>query len=319
MKKRVLVAIVNYRSAELAIDCLRSLERDVHALRAVVVDNASGDGSFERIANAIATSGWSEWAECIALDRNAGFAGGNNAAVQRGLATNQGEWPEFVWFLNPDTYVRAGACTALIEFLDAHADVGIVGSRLEDPDGGGQASRYRFPSIASEFESGLRLGLVSRLLSRKVVAPPLVDDAHEIGWVAGASMMVRRAVFADVGLMDDAYFLYFEETDFCLAAQRAGWRCWYVPQSRVVHLVGQSTGVTVRNAAPRKLPRYWFESRRRYFVKNHGRLYTFVADVAWTIGYVAWRVRRPLQGKPDLDPPNLLSDFVRFNFAPERS
>ena len=158
------------------------------------------------------------------------------------------------------------------------------------------------------------MGVLSRILSAKVVATPLVDHDHETGWVAGASMMVRKAVFDAVGLMDDEYFLYFEETDFCLAAKRAGWRCWYVPKSRVVHLVGQSTGVTERNVAPRRMPTYWFASRRRYFTKNHGRFYTFCADAAWTIGFATWRLRRRLQRKPDLDPPHLLSDFVCFNF-----
>lgn len=316
---RVLVAIVNYRSGELVVECLRSLVADAREIDVVVVDNASGDGSFETIARAITANGWTAWAEIVAAERNLGFAGGNNAAVKRGLERRAGRWPDFVWFLNPDTYVRPGARSELVRFLDEHADVGIAGSRLEDPDGTQQASRYRFPSIASEFESGLRLGLVSRLLSRKVVAPPLVDEAHEIDWVAGASMMVKRAVFDDVGFMDDRYFLYFEETDFCLAARRRGWRAWFVPASRVVHIVGQSTGVTVRDAAPRRLPDYWFESRRRYFVKNHGRVYAACADALWVLGYVTWRVRRPLQGKPDLDPPHLLSDFVRHAVAPVRT
>jgi hypothetical protein len=87
-----------------------------------------------------------------------------------------------------------------------------------------------------------------------------------------------------------------------------------VPTSRVVHLEGQSTGVTDKNAEPRRLPRYWFESRRRYFMKNHGPWKTHIADLAWTLGFLSWRARRPLQGKTDDDPPYLLSDFVRFNF-----
>ncbi len=319
LQPRVLVAVVNYRSADLVLDCIRSLAADSQDISVVVVDNASADGSKERIEAGLRELGSPDWVDFVPLDHNGGFAHGNNVAIRHGVEKNGGKWPEFVWFLNPDTYVRPGACAALIAFLEAHPDVGIVGSRLEDPDGTGQASRYRFPSIASEFEAGLRLGVVSRLLSDKIVASALVDHDHEIDWVAGASMMVRRAVFDAVGLMDDDYFLYFEETDFCLASKRAGWRCWYVPQSRVVHLVGQSTGVTVRNAAPRRIPRYWLASRKRYFAKNHGRVYAFCADVAWTIGYTTWRIRRRLQGKPDNDPPHLLKDFVQFNFLARRS
>jgi len=319
VSRRILVAIVNYRSADLVLDCVRSLASDSHLLSVVVVDNASDDGSKERLAQGFETLKCTDWVDFVHLAHNGGFAHGNNAAIRHGIERAGGKWPEFVWFLNPDTYVRPGACTALLDFLDAHPDVGIVGSRLEDPDETGQASRYRFPSIASEFEAGFRLGLISRLLSDRIVATPLVDHDHETGWVAGASMMVRKAVFDDVGLMDDEYFLYFEETDFCLAAKHAGWRCWYVPHSRVVHLVGQSTGVTVRNAPPQRLPRYWLASRRRYFTKNHGRIATLCADIAWTVGYTTWRLRRRFQGKPDNDPPHLLKDFVQFNFLARRS
>jgi hypothetical protein len=132
--------------------------------------------------------------------------------------------------------------------------------------------------------------------------------------MAGASMMIRRAVFDSIGLMDEAYFLYFEETDFCLRARRAGWLCWYVPASRVVHLVGQSSGVTDTRSRPKRMPRYWLESRRRYFRRNHGWLYALLADCAWAFGFALWRLRRWLQRKPDHDPPGLLWDFMRFSF-----
>ena len=135
-------------------------------------------------------------------------------------------------------------CAALVEFMNDHPKVGIAGSRLENPNGTPQCSAFRFHSVLSELEGGLRLGIVSRLLRNRVVAPPVSDEQHETDWVAGASMIVRHGVFADIGLMDEGYFLYFEEVDFCLRAHRAGWHCWYVPASRVVHLVGQSSGVT---------------------------------------------------------------------------
>jgi GT2 family glycosyltransferase len=126
-------------------------------------------------------------------------------------------------------------------------------------------------------------------------------------------MIIRREVFADIGLMDAGYFLYFEEVDFCLNAQRAGWTCWYVPESRVMHFVGKSSGITNVPEDRTRRPRYWFESRQRYFVKNHGRLYAWCANAAWAAGFVIWRVRRLVQGKPDNDPPHMLWDFVRFS------
>ncbi len=128
--------------------------------------------------------------------------------------------------------------------------------------------------------------------------------------------MVRRAVFDSVGLLDEEYFLYYEEVDFCLRARAAGWCCWYVPDSRVVHLVGQSSGVTGDRREQRRVPRYWFESRSRYFRKHHGRMYALAADLAWLTAFSLWRMRRSIQRQPDPDPPGLLGDFVRFRFLP---
>jgi GT2 family glycosyltransferase len=309
------IVIVNYRTAGLAIDCLRSLAgvlADEPTWRAVVVDNASGDGSAEKIAAAIQADGWGAWVEVLPADRNLGFAGGNNAAIRPSL--KESHPPDYVLLLNSDTVARPGALAELAKFMEAHPAVGIAGSRLEDPDGTPQRSAFRFPTLWSEVESGLRLGFISRLLSRYVVAPPVSESAHPTDWLAGASMMIRRQVFDDVGLMDEGYFLYFEETDFCLRARLAGWPCWYVPASRVVHLVGQSSGVTDTKSKPRRVPRYWFDSRRRFFRKHHGRVYTLLTDCGWVLGFALWRVRRVLQRKPDHDPPRLLWDFVCFNF-----
>jgi GT2 family glycosyltransferase len=199
--------------------------------------------------------------------------------------------------------------------MEARPAVGIAGSRLEERDGTPQRSAFRFPSLLGEWENGLRLGAMSRILERWVVAPPVRQEAHPADWVSGASMLVRGEVFQSIGLLDEDYFLYFEETDYCLRARRSGWECWYVPTSRVVHLVGQSTGITAKE---RRIPRYWLESRWRYFHKNHGGLYARLANTAWAMGHALWRIRRRLQGKPDLDPPSALGDFVRFNFTPTR-
>ena len=309
---RLLVVIVNYRTAGLTIDCLHSLVSEVRSLpgtRIVVTDNDSGDESAERIQRAIETEGWGDWASFQPLERNGGFAYGNNAAIRPALLSPNP--PPYILLLNPDTIVRPGAFKALVEFMDSHPDVGIAGSRLEDPDGTPQHSAFRFHTVFSELDLGLRLGFVTKLLNNWVIAPPISDETCQTDWVAGASMIVRREVFESAGLMDEEYFMYYEEMDFCLQAKKAGWSCWYVPQSHVVHLVGQSSGVTDTKRPPKRLPQYWFDSRRRYFLKNHGWLYTALADAAWTVGFVLWRVRRVIQRKPDQDPPNVLGDFVR--------
>lgn len=308
----LVVVILNYRTADLTIDCLRSLIQEVESLpgtHVIVADNASGDGSVERIGAAIETEGWGGWASLLPLDRNGGYAFGNNAAIR--VALQETHPPPYILLLNPDTVVRAGALPVLVDFMNQHPAVGIAGSRLEDPDGSPQRSAFRFHTILSELDSGLRLGIVSKLLTNWVVWPPVPEAPCQTDWLAGASMIIRRDVFESVGLLDENYFMYYEEMDFCLQANKSGWSCWYVPQSRVVHLVGQSSGVTDTKRPPKRRPQYWFDSRRRYFLKNYGWPYAALADIAWAFGFTLWKLRRPVQGKPDNDPPKLLGDFLR--------
>jgi hypothetical protein len=308
---RLAVVILNYRTAELTIDCLKSLVSEIGTLpgtQIFVVDGCSNDGSAEKISAAITDAQW-DWVTFLPLDQNRGYAAGNNAAVRKILAEETP--PDYILLLNPDTIVRPQALSALVEFMDRHPEAGIAGSRLEELDGTPQRSAFRFPTILSDLDDGLRLGIVSKLLDRWTVAPPVSETECQVDWVAGASMIVRRSVWESVGLMDENYFLYFEEVDFCLAVQRAGWSCWYVPQSRVVHFVGQSSGVTDTKRAPKRRPTYWFDSRRRFFTKNYGWWYAVFAEFVWAVSFALWRVRRAIQRKPDTDPPHLLTDFIQ--------
>jgi GT2 family glycosyltransferase len=237
-----------------------------------------------------------------------GFTGGNNIILRSSLQS--ADPPQYVLLLNADTIVRPNAFKILVDFMDQHPNVGIAGSRLEDPDGTPQRSAFRFPSALSEFEGGLKLGPVSRLLERWVVAPPVPDEACETDWMAGASMIVRREVFRDVGVLDEGYFTFFEDVDFCFNVRKAGWPIWYVPASRVVHLVGQSTGITVKK--PKRQPPYSFEARRRYFLKNYGPLQAALADLGRILGLTLWQLR-VFFGKPDSTPPHFLRDAIKHS------
>ena len=308
MGSRLLVVIVNYRTAGLAIDCLRSIAHEVDVIpgtQVVVVDNASGDSSAERIASAIHSEGWSEWASTLALATNRGFAAGNNAAIRPAMAASHP--PDWFLLLNPDTLVRPSALQALLDRAGAQPRAGIVGSQLENPDGTLQGSAFRFHTILTEFDGALRLGFVSRLLRRRSLVMPPSEQACRAGWVSGASLLLRREMLEDVGLLDEGYFLYYEEVDLCLRSARAGWECWHEPRSRVVHLVGASTGA---DFTARRLPSYVFDSRRRYFTKNHGRLYAALADLAWIGAHLTWRLRMWMQRRPGLAAPGMLRDFV---------
>ena len=315
----LLIVIVNYRTAGLTVDCLGSLAPEVAAepnARVVVTDNASGDDSVARLESAVRENGWGDWVTVQPLATNGGFAFGNNAAVRPALAS--GAPPRYVWLLNPDTLVRPGALAALRDFLDARPDVGMAGSRMEHPDGTPQRSAFNFPSVASEVEGAARLRALTGLIGRNrttSIDPPA--GVVRVDWVAGASLMVRREVFDAVGLLDEGYFMYYEEVDFCRRALRAGWPCWYVPASRVVHLIGKSSGVSDPVAInTRRRPRYWFEARRRYFLTHHGRLKTAAADLAWLAAFAQFRARYALLGRPVVESKLLFWDFLRFNLLP---
>lgn len=315
---RVLIVIVNYKTAKLTVNCLRSLEAEAAAIpgtRVVVVENASGDA--ETLALAIRDHGWSGWAELSVADRNGGFAYGNNWAIRPALRLVQP--PPYILLLNSDTEIFPGAVRNLLEFMDGRPDVGIAGSGLKNLDGSDWSIAFRFITVISELEQGLRIRLVSKLLKNYCVARTMEKEIAPVDWVAGASMIVRRQVFEAIGLMDEGYFLYYEEVDFCLRARRAGWPCWYVPHSQVMHIAGQSTGVTVRDQKPPRLPKYYFESRRRYFVKNFGLVYALAADLAFGVSYALWRLGRRILHKPDNDPPHMLGDFWRHSVLFKRN
>jgi GT2 family glycosyltransferase len=312
MAPSVLVVIVHYRTPGLLVECLRSLDAEVRSYRnasVVVVDNQSQDGSVQRIGQAIRSEGWSDWARLVEAPLNGGFAYGNNQVIAPALAGANA--PDYFWLLNPDTKIYPGAMTALIDFMQARPQAGLAGSAIEEQPGVIWPYAFRFPSLLSELDDGLKLGIVTKLLSRWAILRPMDGREARVDWVPGASLMVKREVFQAIGLMDENYFLYYEETDFCLQAQRAGWQCWYVPSSRVFHVAGASTGMVDRPPEPRRLPRYWFESRRRYFIKNFSRPYAIATDVIWMAAYGLWRVRRALQRKASYEPPHLFGDFVR--------
>lgn len=272
---RVLVIIVNYRAAQLVLQGVESVLREAGTsnleLRVVVVENQSGDEAVLREGLA-----GLEGVTLIVAERNGGFSYGNNIGFKH--AYDSGWVPDYFHLLNPDARIHPGALTELVSFLEAHPAAGIAGSRFEDANGDEWPVAFRFPSLFSELDGGLRLGVLSRLLQGWVVAQRMPNHPTQIDWLPGASMMVRRQMIEQLGGMDEEYFLYFEETDFCLKAKRAGWEIWHVPASRVVHIAGQSTGVTSADAAMRAMPDYWFESRERYFRKNHGRAYAILAD-----------------------------------------
>jgi N-acetylglucosaminyl-diphospho-decaprenol L-rhamnosyltransferase len=310
--KQVAVIIVTYKTAQLAIDCLRSINAERHqpdlVITATVVDNSSED--YDAIKQASDHNGWSDWVQLVCPPKNGGFAYGNNFGVR--LASDA-QTPDYIHLLNPDTMLRKGAIASLVQFLEAHEEIGIAGSSFENFDGSDWPFAFRFPTILSEIEEGLQFGLTSRILTPWVVARTMGKSPERVDWVPGASMMIRRSVFDAVGGLDEHYFLYFEETDFCFRAHQHGFQTWYVPQSRVMHIAGQSTKVTERDAKTRRLPTYWFESRCRFFVTSYGLSYAVLTDICAVIARSLGAIKRFCFRQRSGGVPHYLSDLLRYS------
>ena len=285
----VAIVIVSYRSARLTIECLRSIaaQRESPGLniRTIVVDNASGD--FEIVSDAIRDNQWSLWATCVLAPTNGGFAYGNNLGMQLALKVAP---VSYFYLLNPDTELRPGAISSLVRFMESNSSAGIAGGSFENRDGSDWPMAFRFPSLMSEFLAGIEIGLISRLFASSVVPREMTRQTQRTDWICGAAMLIRASVVESIKGLDENFFLYFEETDFCRRALRAGFPTWYVPESRVMHILGQSTQVTGATEGSRRLPAYWFESRRRYFAVAFGirkaMLIDVVAILAQSLGLI---------------------------------
>jgi len=311
---KLLIVIVSYRVTDLTIGCLHSLSGEIRRIpdtRVVLCENGTGRDAADRLRRAIEDNNWESWVDLTVMYPNRGFTGGNNAVIRPALESS--DPPEYVLLLNADTIVKEHALDTLVAFMDKRPEVGIAGSTLISPDGTVESTPFRFPGIATELDRGLRLGIVSKLLSPWGIVLPKRGKATQAGWVAGASMILRRTMLEQIGLLDEGLYTYWDDPDICLRARRAGWETWYVPESQVIHFGGASTGIATHLTKPDRRPPYWYQARRRYFLKNNGPLYTALVDAAFISGYAVWRIRRWLQRKPDTDPPYMLIDSIRHS------
>ena len=269
------VIIVNWNVKELLRECLNSIQGQFGGLNGevIVVDSASSDGSQAMVKEEF------PWVRLIASDENLGYPRGNNL----GITASSGR---HVLILNPDTVLLNNTLPVMVDYLNNHIDVGVVGPQLLNPDGSVQSSRRRFPTLLTGlFESTWLEPLVpDSLLARYYVLDLPDDEENDVDWVTGACMMVPRRILDHVGLFDEAYFMYSEELDLCRRVCVAGWRIVYLPEAQVVHHVGKSSeqAVTARHVN-------FQQAKLRYFRKHHGRLAAgtlrlfLLANYAWQI------------------------------------
>ncbi len=240
---RLTIVIVTYNSAGHIDSCLRAIvtqpPKTDHEI--LVVDNASTDGTAAAIR--------ARWHGVRVIDagENLGFAAANNLGIRQSFAP-------LVLLLNPDTSVSPGAIDKLVAAVDRRPDAGIVGPRLVDQNGRPELSWGLMVSPLAE----LRQKLVSRFTES------LSQREREVDWVSGACLLVRRAAAEEVGLMDERYFMYLEDVDFCAAVRGRGWRVLFTPTAQVVHLRGQS-----RATASAATERAYRRSQLSFYEKHH--------------------------------------------------
>lgn len=277
-------------------------------------DADSGDGSVSTIGDFIASCGMTN-AQCFSIGENRGFAYGNNFILSRYVLVRDDF--DFVHFLNPDTIVHPGAVSRLASFLSANTKAGVAGSRLENPDGSLRAYGFNFPTPIREFFRGARVPVVEKLFPWTSVHIKNLLETREVDWVSGASFMAPKRVIDRVGVMDDGYFLYFEEVDLMKRVRAAGYQVWHVAESCVVHLGGQSTGVDIANR-PAPTPDFWFRSRSKFFRDQYGKGGLLAANILFLAGDVIYRIHRLLMLKPIVNPPHLWRDYFTHGFATAR-
>lgn len=311
--KRILVIILNYRTAEMTLRAAEAALADMDGLNAelVIVDNASGDGSAGVLTRGIAERGWEAdgRVRLILSDVNGGFGAGNNIGLAQTMS--DGSAPDYFYLLNSDAFPDRGCLARLLEHMEQTPQAGFSGSHVRGEDDIAHTTAFRFPSVAGEFEGAARFGPITRLLRHAVVAPDLPAEKTRVDWVAGASVLVRGKMLEEIGLFDETFFLYFEETDLCKRGAAAGWDCWYVPEARVVHIGSVSTGMKTWQ----RIPAYWFASRRHYFVKNHGRAYAALAWISKLAGGAIHNARCALTGRSRQDPRGFYRDLMRFGLG----
>lgn len=285
MAPDVSIVILNFKVRDLVLRLLASIFEHTHGVtfEVIVVDNASNDGIAEAVRGQFPT------VQTVVNSANLGFAAGCNVGGR--LAKGR-----YLLLLNPDTELRTDAITKMIRFAEQHPQAGVVGPKIVNPDGTWQPSVRAFPSLLDQASIMLKLHHVWRgapWLRRYFCDNLRVDTDQQVDQVVGASFLITPQARQSIGLLDERYFIWFEEVDYCKMVRNKGFEVWYTPQTEVVHYGGQSFGQVF---APRK-QRYMDQSLIKYFQK-HGRpisaavvylLHPVAMFLAWLIGTLGMR------------------------------
>ena len=248
------IVIVAWNVRDLVLDCLASIRAAKLGVshEVILVDNGSNDFTVEAASRQFPET------RILALPKNIGFGAGNN----RGLEVMRGR---HAVLLNSDTIVLPGGLEACVRFLDLHPEVGVVGPQLLNPDRTKQNCIHNSPNLVSEL---VGQSLLRRLLPHSYPSKRVDYDAPvEVEAVLGACLFVRREVIERVGMIDEDYFFFLEETDWCHRIRAAGFKIAHLPDAYVIHLYGEST----KKKAPLRTRIEYYRSRYLFFRKNRSR------------------------------------------------
>lgn len=287
------IIIVSWNVAALLDACLTSIYAGLQGspleVEIIVVDSASSDDTVSVLR--------SQYPSVIVLTQseNVGFTLGNNIGLAQAKGRN-------LLLLNPDTEVIGGALASMVQYLDEHPDVGIIGPHTLNTDGTTQSTKRRFPTPAlAFFESTWLQTMAPRRWLDYFYGADIADSAvADVDWVQGSALMTRRAVYDQIGELDTGYVMYSEELDWCRRAKQAGWRVVYLGTAQITHHGGKST-----EQVAARMHIHFQESKLRYFRKYHGALMAaslrafLLFSYAWQIALESFKgllgSRRPMR------------------------
>lgn len=272
------IIIVSWNVADLLDACLHSIvvnqpSDSSLSLEVIVVDSASADDTVEIVREKY------PFVRLFAESENVGFTRGNNI----GFEVAQGR---HILLLNPDTEIIGDALPKMVAYLDAHSDVGIIGSHTLNTDGTTQSSRRHFPTVALGFfeSTWLESFAPKAMLDHYYVRNQPDDGIYDVDWVQGSALMARREVYEQIGGLDTDYIMFSEELDWCKRAKDHGWRVVYYGEAQIIHHGGKSTEQVVANKHI-----YFQQSKLRYFRKYHGRFVATTLRIYLLLNYV-WQI-----------------------------
>jgi len=278
------VSIVNYNTRDFALGLVQSLIDNTHRtnMEIFIVDNNSKDGSVEAISMEYPQ------VKVIANQNNLGFA----AATNKVIKTSRGR---YVVLFTTDTVVSPGAMDTLVEFMDQNPQAGAVGPKILNPDGSIQTSGKTFPTpvVALAVTSGLgRLFPNNRVFHKYYLPTDEYQRFHEVDQLSGACMLVRRETIEDVGLLDEGFFIYCEDVDWCRRMRQRGWKLYYAPQSHITHHKGESS-----KKSSDQMIRVYYQSLRYFYRKHYAPDSPRLVNAFWLLGLRVQEARALLENR----------------------